>query len=293
MAENELEEPVLGIAWDGTGYGLDGRIWGGEFLIARGGSYDRLATVRPFRLPGGERAVREPRRSAAGLLFAHFGAGVFERQDLPAMMAFNPAELRAVQAALERPFNAPETTAVGRVFDAAASLLGVRQQCAFEGQAAMALEALATSSSDREAYALTLRPARLAGELQRDSARVAARDALWEADWGPLLERMIYEMAAGVPAAHVASRFHRALIELTAAVAAVAGLERVALSGGCFQNAFLLEGIVERLRAAGHRVYWHQRVPTNDGGLALGQVVGGLWAQEQAGVHDNLVHKKP
>jgi hydrogenase maturation protein HypF len=281
MAENELEGPVLGIAWDGTGYGLDGMIWGGEFLIAQDGSYDRLAALRPFRLPGGERAIREPRRSAAGLLFAHFGAEAFERRDLPTMTAFNPAERRAVREAMERPFNAPRTTAVGRLFDAVASLVGVRQRCAFEGQAAMALEALAMHSGDQEAYELPLRPATWGQQTGAGANRVAARDALWEVDWGPLLEGLLRDLAAGEPPAHLASRFHRALIELTVAVAARAGLERVALSGGCFQNAVLLEGAIGRLRGAGHRVYWHQRVPTNDGGLALGQAMAGIRARPE------------
>ncbi|MCL4178325.1 MAG: carbamoyltransferase HypF [Verrucomicrobia bacterium] len=276
MAENELEGPVLGIAWDGTGYGLDGMVWGGEFLIAEAGGYERLATLRPFRLPGGERAVREPRRSAAGLLFAGYGPGAFDQRDLPTLAAFSPAEMRAVRESLERPFNAPLTTAVGRLFDAVASLLGVRQQTGFEGQAAMALESLAMGSSDRGAYPLALRPAGGGTDPGEGGTRVAARDALWHADWGPLLDELLGDLRAGVPPERMAARFHRGLIELMVAVAARAGLERVAVSGGCFQNVVLLEGAIERLRAAGHRVYWHQRVPTNDGGLALGQAVAGM-----------------
>jgi hydrogenase maturation protein HypF len=271
MAENELEGPLLGIAWDGTGYGLDGMIWGGEFLLADRDGYDRVATLRPFRLPGGERAIREPRRSAVGLLFEHCGESAFQLTDVPAVAAFSASELTAIQGALERRFNAPQTTAVGRLFDAVAALVGIRQCVGFEGQAAMALEWLASGAPAAAPYQFPLRPA----TGTRSEPRVAARDAVWHADWAPMIDELLHDLRGGAPPARMAVRFHRALIELTVEVATRAGLERVALSGGCFQNLVLLEGIIERLRMAGHRVYWHQRVPTHDGGLALGQALAG------------------
>ena len=279
MAENEVEEPALGIAWDGTGYGTDGVIWGGEFLIAERGGYDRFATMRPFRLPGSERAIREPRRSAVGLLFEHYGRSAFQLRGVSALSAFTSAELKALRQALERPFNAPHTTAVGRLFDAVASLLGIRQRTGFEGQAAMALEWLAVDRTDEPPYNFQLRPAESSRDQIAAESRVGARDAIWQADWGSMIEALLRDLHAGMAPARMATRFHRGLVELMVVVAARAGLERVALSGGCFQNRVLLEGAIERLRAAGHRVYWHQRVPTNDGGLALGQAVAGLRAE--------------
>lgn len=276
MAENELDGPVLGIAWDGTGYGTDGMIWGGEFMAVDSAGYERFATLRPFRLPGSERAVHEPRRSAAGLLFEHLGARAFERRELPTIAAFDPAELASLQVALERKFNAPLTTAVGRLFDAVASLLGIHQKVTFEGQAAMALESLATSSSDGGTYDLPLKPASFHAGRIPNEPRDPARDALWHVDWAPFLEGLLRDLGTGAPRERLARRFHRALVDAMVAVAALSGIERVVLSGGCFQNGIILESVIERLRQCGHRVYWHQRVPTNDGGLALGQAVAGL-----------------
>ncbi len=275
MAENKIAEPLLGIAWDGTGYGLDGMIWGGEFLRVENGEYDRFATFRPFRLPGNNQAIREPRRSAMGMLYERHGSDAFELSDVPTLSAFNRAELQAVIRSLERPFNAPLTTAVGRLFDAVASMLGVHQRVSYEGQAAMALEWLAAEGADEESsYPFALRrldPTGVSAEV-----RVAARDALWQADWAPVLDALLEDVRAKLPPARMAWRFHRSLIELLLTLAAQAGLERVALSGGCFQNTLLLEGAISALRAAGHRVYWHRQVPTHDGGLALGQAFAGL-----------------
>jgi hydrogenase maturation protein HypF len=179
---------------------------------------------------------------------------------------------------LQRGFNAPITTSMGRLFDAVASLIGLRHRASFEGQAAMNLEWIVdTTDSDRtDAFALV--PAEPPGGPTA-VRRLAARDARWHADWGPIIDRILLDLRAGQSAAPMAAYFHRALIGLMVEVANRAGLERVALSGGCFQNALLLQGAVTRLREAGHRVYWHQRVPTNDGGLALGQVVGALGAE--------------
>lgn len=280
MAENELQGPVLGISWDGTGYGLDGMIWGGEFLVAERSGYERFATLRPFPLPGGERAIREPRRSAMGLLYEHSSDSAFELAGVPTLASFGEAELSAVHSALERKFNAPLTTSAGRLFDAVASLLGVRQRVSFEGQAAMALEWL-VGPLDEAPYEILLKPAASAVGGQPAAPSMAMRDAVWHADWAPMIDEILSDLRVGAPTARMAARFHGALIELMGRVAAKAGLERVALSGGCFQNVVLLEGAIERLRMAGHRVYWHQRVPTNDGGLALGQAVAGLWGREE------------
>ncbi len=140
MAENEIEPPALGVSWDGTGYGLDGTIWGGEFIAVISGSARRVASFRAFPLPGGDRAVREPRRTALALLCEVFGDAAWEMEDVSTIAAFSQAERRILRAMIERGVNAPRTSSVGRLFDAAASIAGLRHHVRFEGQAAMALE---------------------------------------------------------------------------------------------------------------------------------------------------------
>ena len=139
MAENDIEPPLLGVAWDGTGYGLDGTVWGGEFFHITETSSNRVAHFRQFRLPGGDKAVKDPRRSAIGLLYEIFAEGVFEKTDLAPVSAFSESELAALKAMLKGNVNSPLTSSVGRLFDAVAALTGLRQQIRFEGQAAMEL----------------------------------------------------------------------------------------------------------------------------------------------------------
>lgn len=258
MAENGLEGDLLGVSWDGTGFGADATIWGGEFLVPEGSSFHRVAHLRTFRLPGGEVAVREPRRAAAGVLFELQGAGFFHDGTAPGVRAFSSAEIGLIGRMLERRVNAPTTSSAGRLFDAVASLLNVRQRCSFEGQAAMELEFVADAGTDETSYPFTV----LDGEP--GSARVI--------DWGPMIEAILRETAAGTPRATIARRFHNTLAEMIVRIAEHTGHRRVVLSGGCFQNRILTEGTVGRLEAAGFRPYWHQRVPPNDGGIALGQI---------------------
>lgn len=258
MAENELAPPVLGVAWDGAGYGPDGTIWGGEFLLVpAAGGVRRCAHLRPFRLPGGEAAMREPRRSALGLLFERGGAAAVERTDLAPVAAFTAAERRVLARALQTGTRAPWTSSAGRLFDAVAALAGVRQRNHFEGQAALAFELAAgdEATADAPPYPFPLRDG--------DDAIV---------DWAPALDAVLADLAAGRPAGLVSRRLHAGLAAAIVAVARWVGVERVALTGGCFQNALLTEWAVAGLRAAGFRPYWHQRVPPNDGGLALGQI---------------------
>jgi hydrogenase maturation protein HypF len=257
MAENELEPPVLGISWDGTGYGTDGTIWGGEFLKATNDGFERVAWLRPFRLPGGDKAVKEPRRSALGLLHGVFGEAAFDLPALATLEAFTREELGLLKAALATGVNAPLTSSVGRLFDGVASLLGLRQRVRFEGQAAMELEFLLAGVETDAAYELAL----------------AAQDPSWVLDWAPMLRALIEDRRAGASAALISAKFHNALVEAMVCVAQRVGEARVVLSGGCFQNQYLTERAVRRLGEEGFRVYWQQRVPPNDGGIALGQVV--------------------
>ena len=270
MAENELEPPVLGVAWDGTGYGLDGTVWGGEFFEVSSNSCRRVAHLRTFRLPGGDQAVKEPRRSALGILYEMYGDAAFTRNDLAPIGAFSTAEATSLKTMLGRGINSPFTSSAGRLFDAAASLAGLRQQTRFEGQAAMELEFAMGGVETDTAYALATKPADAAQLAPDVSGRAKAPLVL---DWFPLIESLVADVHAGAPVGLISARFHNALVEAIVTVARHAGQLQVCLSGGCFQNRYLTERAIQRLRAEGFRPYWHQRVPPNDGGICLGQIV--------------------
>jgi hydrogenase maturation protein HypF len=268
IAENELTIPALGVSWDGTGYGLDGTIWGGEFFLVTDCQCERVAHFRPFPLPGGDKAVKEPRRTALGLLFAMEGESAFSREELPSLRAFSRAELVPLQTMLRRRLNCPLTSSTGRLFDAVASLLGLRQETRFEGQAAMELEFALEAPETAGHYPFAwMEPAPPAAAARAGAVRTAALD------WQPLVEALLADRRAGMATGVMAARFHNALAEVIVAAALRFKQERVALSGGCFQNCYLTERAIRRLREAGFRPYWHQRVPPNDGGIALGQVV--------------------
>ena len=259
MAENGVRERVLGVAWDGTGYGTDGTIWGGEFLLAEPASFERFAHLRAFPLPGGDAAVREPRRAALGLLHALWGEALWQQADLAPVRAVEQRERRVWASMLAAGVNCPATSSVGRVFDAVASLAGLRQVTRFEGQTAMELEfALAGIDTDDQ-YPFGIAKS---GEM-----------APWVIDWAPLIGSFIEDVRRQVPVGFLSARFHNTLVEMIVAVALRAGQERVALTGGCFQNRYLTERAVSRLEAEGFRPLWHRLVPPNDGGIALGQAV--------------------
>lgn len=258
MAENDLDSPVLGIAWDGTGYGDDGTIWGGEFLRIDREGFSRAAHFRTFPLPGGEKAVREPRRVALGVLFQELGDHVFLMHDLEPVRAFDPAELALIKSMLAKNINSPITSSVGRLFDAVSSIIGLRQTIRFEGQGAMELEFAISSLHPDERY---------------DCCLTTGEDGCLVVDWGRAISDIIADAQSGVCRALISARFHNMLVETIISVAKRVGEDAVALSGGCFQNKYLLERAVDRLRAEGFQPYWHQRVPTNDGGIALGQTI--------------------
>ena len=262
MAENELQPPVLGISWDGTGYGLDGTVWGGEFLQVRKDSIQRAGHFAPFPLPGGDTAVRDPRRAALGLLYEVFGGAVFGMEELAPVQAFSEGELATIKIMLERGLNAPRTSSVGRLFDAVASLAGLRQRARFEGQAAMELEFALHGFDTVESYPIELR-----------AERAASGAPAWQVLCRSLVEGIIGDVARGTEKGAIAARFHNALVDAIAGMAQRAGEPKVVLSGGCFQNRYLTERAVERLREMGFQPYWHQRIPPNDGGIALGQIL--------------------
>ncbi|SFH42862.1 carbamoyltransferase HypF [Modicisalibacter xianhensis] len=265
LAENDLTPPALGVAWDGTGHGPDGTIWGGEFLLLKKHGWSRVARLRPFRLPGGEAAIREPRRAALGLLYAAYGERSFAMRKLPPLAAFASEELPILRTMLERGVNAPLTSSMGRLFDACAALVGLRQRSSFEGQAAMSLEGTARDGVAARPYAFPLK-ALPDGDMA-------------ELDWQPAIDALLADLHAGVEAAAIADAWHRGLAHAILDVARHVGEQRVVLAGGCFQNVRLTEAAIGALRSSGFEPIWHRQVPPNDGGLALGQVAWTAWME--------------
>lgn len=270
MLENDLEGTALGVSWDGSGFGPDGTVWGGEFLAVTGRGWSRLACLRPFRLPGGERAVREPRRSAIGLAWAVGGAD--QVGDLRPGGGFQTSEVDLLVQMIGRGVNAPVTTSAGRFFDAVASFVGLRHTSSFEGQAAMELEA-AVSRGVNDSYPFEIGP-------PTDAQRLGTwQPPRFVVDWALLVRAVLDDVRIGAPVGTVAARFHNTLAEVIVAVAEIAAEPRVVLTGGCFQNRYLTERTIARLREVGFRPYWHQRLPPNDGGISAGQVAAFLRAR--------------
>ena len=278
MAENEIEPPALGVSWDGTGFGLDSTIWGGEFLLvdrvgqvcnlpaAKEGEFKtcpalftRIAHFRQFALPGGEAAIKEPRRSALGVMHEIFGSELWDHREF--LGNFSETEIALLRQMLEKKINAPITSSVGRLFDAVASLAGLRHCSNFEGQAAMELE-FALLSKVTDAYHF---------DLMEGSPLVI--------DWEPAIRGIVYDSKEQTPVGVISAKFHNTLAETIVGVARKIGEPKVVLSGGCFQNRYLTERTIERLREENFRPYWHQRIPPNDGGIALGQIVAAAWEQ--------------
>jgi hydrogenase maturation protein HypF len=252
MAEHALEGPVLGLAWDGTGYGSDGTIWGGEALRCEGAAFTRVSHLRTFSLPGGDQAMHEPRRSALGLLHEILGeeAGRF------AAIWFKAHESAALMRMLARGINCPRTSSLGRLFDAVAALCGLPTVISFEGQAAMDLEFLA-DKSEQSAYPIP---------LHYDEKQILI------ADWEPMIRVILADLVRKLPVGVIIARFHNALAEMALNIAQTIKLDKIVLSGGCFQNAYLSEQVYNRLHKAGFSVYLHKETPPGDGGIALGQI---------------------
>lgn len=261
MAENRISDPVIGIAMDGTGYGDDGMVWGGEFLVADASEYRRAGHVAYFKLPGGSQAVRETWRSAAGLLRTAYGSGWIEKALRLGLVPEKSVAL-LVEKSMEHGINAPFTSSLGRVFDAVAALLGVRQRTSFEGQAAMELEAVAGRCDGAELV------------LPYD---IGEHNGVFLLDLRPAVTALYEYCCAGIAREVLAAAFHHMLCRACAAMAerirAATGINSVVLSGGCFQNKRLLEGCLTALRRSGFSIAVHRLVPPNDGGISLGQAV--------------------
>jgi hydrogenase maturation protein HypF len=260
MAENGLEGEVIGVIFDGTGFGTDGTVWGGEFLVGGYERFERRGHLLQMPLPGGDAAIREPWRMALAWLHGLFGDGTFQHA-LHCTAAVAPADRPLVLRMLEKRINSPLTSSCGRLFDAVASLLGVRQTVAYEGQAAIELEALAETSATIETY-----PFRL--------VETGDRTVL---DFSAMLCDLLWELAQDRPRGDLARRFHNTLAagatSMCEKIRAAGGLDRVVLSGGVFQNRLLSEGLCTELEERGFQVFTQRLVPPNDGGLALGQAI--------------------
>jgi hydrogenase maturation protein HypF len=267
MAENGLrgERPVIGFSFDGTGYGNDGAIWGGELLLANYQSFKRAAHLKYIPLPGGDASVKRPYRIALAHLWA---AGVDWQEALPPVQACSPTERKILLHQLQTSLNTVATSSMGRLFDAAAALAGVRQTVSYEAQAAIEFEALA-AKDETSSYAFEL--------LFDEPTPIDAAAETLQIDAAPVIGALVKDIVSGVAVATISARFHNAVAEMILRLSLLmrekAGLNEVALSGGVFQNLTLLEKTVQRLRGAEFDVFTHALVPANDGGLALGQAL--------------------
>ncbi|CAH2570950.1 Carbamoyltransferase HypF [Planktothrix rubescens] len=288
IAEHNLQPPLLGIAWDGTGYGLDGTIWGGEFFQVTETIIQRIASFRHFPLPGGDKAVSEPRRIALGLLYELLGNDLFNSgMNLEFMESFKPQELRIMQTMLNRKLNTPLTSSVGRLFDGVAALLGICQRVSFEGEAAMALEFAINDLETDEYYPFawldTPQPPLEMGENRRDfdtpqpplemgdNIGNMSYNCRYYLNWELIIKGILEDKINKKPINLISAKFHNSLVEAVVEISQKLGEKTITLSGGCFQNKYLIERTIFRLCQEGFQVYWSQKNPPNDGGLALGQ----------------------
>jgi len=263
MAENALDGELIGVILDGTGYGEDGAIWGGEFLLGGYGGFQRRGHFSYLRMPGGDAAVKEPYRMAISALYGCFGNDLFE-QPVPFLAKVGAQERSLFLKMLERGINSPLTSSCGRLFDAVSALLGVRSRISYEGQAAIELEALAERGTPSTPYPFLVQSAEC-----------------HTVNFAPMIAAICRDLDEGRDAADMARAFHhtiaQAILDVCVSIRQESGQSRVVLSGGVFQNRLLTEEVAQLLSATGFEPYCHRLVPPNDGGLALGQaVIAGL-----------------
>ncbi len=260
MAENHLDGKVIGIALDGTGYGADGAIWGGEVLIAEYSAFERAAHLQYVPLPGGSAAIHEPWRMAVSQLAKHYGPGLLSL-DIPFIKNIDLRKLHVVLQMMNREVHSPRTSSCGRLFDAVAALVGLRSTVTYEAQAAIELEMAAHDSTDEGAYPLN---------LSKDGP-------LWKIGTRPLFDWLIADLRKQASISDMSRRFHKGLAlvfaDLAAKLREERALNRVCLSGGCFQNILLFEFVLAALRKHDFEVYFHSEVPAGDGGISLGQAL--------------------
>ncbi|MGO8789259.1 MAG: carbamoyltransferase HypF [Terriglobia bacterium] len=273
MAENQLDARVIGFALDGTGYGLDGNVWGGEVLACDYRGFERLAHLQHIPMPGGSAVIVEPRRMAIGYLFRHFGRELWDL-DIPFVRGLDRRRTEALLRMIEHGLNCPLTSSTGRLFDAVAAIAGVREQVNYEAQAAIELEA---AIEEHGAEPSSAPSAGASGE--GDGYPFAIRDegGGWVIDTRPMFVALAQDMRDRAPTGLVSRRFHLGLVDVLARTAALlrerTGLDRVCLSGGSFQNTFLSAHLQRRLEKESFQVFSHTEVPCGDGGISLGQAI--------------------
>ncbi|MFM5839205.1 carbamoyltransferase HypF [Aeromonas rivipollensis] len=260
MAEHDITGPVLGVAFDGTGLGDDGTLWGGELLLADVKGFTRVAHLQPFKLIGGEAAIREPVRQLLGLLFESYGVEQIRALDIPLINKLPPERISNLHQLWHLGRNAPHTSSIGRLFDAVAALLGVIDTPDYEGEAGLLLEAAA----------LQLAPDELPFPLTFGLSQPA--EGPLHIEWAELLNLLINERRKGTATASLAAGFIRAISNLVVALAERFPGYPVALGGGVFQNRVLMDELVPALEAAGRQVLTNETLPLNDGGIAAGQL---------------------
>jgi hydrogenase maturation protein HypF len=265
MAEHKLDGEVIGLAFDGTGYGPDGTIWGGEVLVAAAKQFKRVAHLAYVPMPGSSAAIKEPWRMAISYLQDAFGESFWDLA-LPVLTRIDPPKLKIIVEMILKGVNSPQTSSLGRLFDGVAAIIGIRQQVNFEGQAAMELEMLAADVAD------------------------SIYDFEWVSGDGikilpaPIIRGVVRDVQNGLSAAEISAKFHKTIValfgEVCTAVRNESELNRVVLSGGCFQNSILLAGLIQKLESLNFQVFAHRQVPTNDGGISLGQAVAAAAAMQ-------------
>lgn len=255
IAENKIDLPVLGVAWDGTGYGLDKTIWGGEFFLIDS-KVERIAHLRYFRLPSGEEAIKKINRIAAGILLDF--KDELEISNVEDYIKIDKQNLQIIKQILEKGINSPLTSSMGRLFDAVSSLIDLKNYSSFEGQAAMELEFIAYKSISESGY--------YTYEINKEND-------VFIIDFVPIIKKLLLDKRNKISNSKISSKFHNTLVEIIFSVAKTINVKNIALSGGCFQNSILLEKSITKLKESGFHPYWQKKVPVNDGGISLGQIV--------------------
>jgi hydrogenase maturation protein HypF len=261
MAENGIDGEVIGVALDGTGFGTDGTIWGGEFLKVSLRDFDRLAHLKKVAMPGGSMAIKEPWRMAMVYLSEAFGDEIKD-MEIDLLQRVDPQKWDVLETMIQKKINTPLSSSMGRFFDAVSSLLSIRDEVHYEGQAAIELEMIADHEG-KEVYSFHI--------LGEESPMVI--------DPIEMIRGVVSDLTKGISASKISGKFHRTIasliIETCRAIRSRERLNRVVLSGGVFQNIFLLSLVTKELKRSGFEVYTHHLIPANDGGISLGQAVIG------------------
>jgi hydrogenase maturation protein HypF len=262
MAENNIEDKVIGVAFDGLGYGIDGAFWGGEFIVADFSEFIRVAYLEYVSMPGGTKAIKEPYRMAISYLYKSYGNEILDLE-IEFINRIPKKQLQLLTNVISNKLNSPLTSSVGRLFDAVSSLLGICDKVNYEGQSAIELEMAIKVKSQKS-------------KVKSYGYTVIKEDEVFIVDPKQIIMGIIEDLKKAIPVGVISFKLHNTIVEIIVNICKrihnITGLNKVVLSGGVFQNMFLLSNAVNRLRVEGFEVYTHHKVPTNDGGISLGQV---------------------